>query len=192
MATDARAFTKCEIDGKVVYQNAPCSIETIDQSDKNKERNEALHKRLDQLQAKGVGWVERATAKYVAPVEDESASSREHRFVPTTRAEIWARRDQQFEEIARKTERQNQENAEKLTSIFDEAKRRCGGKLLDYPEIGMTDEEFRNCTIHARTGGVIQIVVDTYESIPLRLYVFSTSRAQRVYSINGVITAIKP
>jgi hypothetical protein len=81
---------------------------------------------------------------------------------------------------------------EKLTRFFDETKHRCGGKLLDYPEVGMTDKEFRHCTKLALSGTVIQEVVDTYESIPIRLYVYRSSRAQRVYSINGVITAIKP
>jgi hypothetical protein len=103
-----------------------------------------------------------------------------------------AKRDRQFAEIARKSQQRNQESAAQLTSILDEAKRKCGGTWFDYPEVGMSDETFRNCTTHARMGGVVQVVVDKYESIPLKLYVFSSSRAQRVYVINGVITVIKP
>jgi hypothetical protein len=109
-----------------------------------------------------------------------------------SREEFRQRQKQQMEEYARKTEEKNRESAAKLTDFLDKTKRDCGGKLYNYPEIGMSDETFRNCTIHARVGGVTQIVVDTYESVPLRLYVFSTSRARRVYSIDGVITAIEP
>ncbi len=153
--------------------------------------NETLQMRLDQLQAQGVGMVHRPPPKQEAPVEG-TIGSREDRFVPMSRDEFRRRRDEQSREIEERTKQKNRESAERLTNFLDEAKRGCGGKLYDYPEVGMSDETFRNCTIHARVGGVTQIVVDEYESKPLRLYVFSTSRAQRVYSIDGVITAIKP
>lgn len=192
LSTEAIAFTNCEIDGKVVNQNAPCFDESAEQGKISKERYEALYKRLDQLQKKGVGWVERPTTKYEPEPAVDSASSGDGYFVPKSRVEMMAERDRQFEEHARKAQQRNQESSARLANILDEAERRCGGKLYDYPEVGMSDETFRKCTIHARMGDIVQIIVDKYESIPLKLYVFSSSQAQRVYVVNGVITVIKP
>lgn len=188
----AFAVTKCEIDGKVVYQDAPCARETVGQAMQKQVLYETLYRRLDQLQARGVGMVHRQPPKQEAPAEDGNISLRDGHFVPMTRDEFRRKQDQQFKEIEEKSKQKNKESAARLTNFLDEAKRGCGGKMLDYPEVGMSDEVFRNCTLHARVGGVTQIVVDEYESMPLRLYVFGTSRAQRVYAIDGVITAIRP
>lgn len=192
MPPAAFAVTKCEIDGKVVYQDAPCTGETVGQGMQKKALYETLHKRLDQLQAQGVGMVHRPPPKQEAPIAEGNIGSQDGRFVPMSRDEYQRRLDQRSKELEEKTKQKNKESAARLTNFLDEAKRGCGGKLYDYPEVGMSDEMFRNCTIHARVGGVTQIVVDEYESMPLRLYVFGTSRAQRVYAIDGVITAIRP
>jgi hypothetical protein len=181
------ASFECEIDGRIVRQEAPCPAEAAAQGMQGNAANEELHERLDLLQAQGVGMVQRPAAK-----PDADDSSQENRPGPMSGEEFRLWQMQRWEEYERKTEEKNRKSAAKLTNFLDEAKRDCGGKLHDYPEIGMSDETFRNCTIHARVGGVTQIVVDTYESLPLRLYVFSTSRARRVYSVDGVITAIKP
>ncbi len=189
---DGLAFTKCEIDGKVVYQEAPCAQETVEQGLQRKELYATLHRRLDLLQVQGAGKVRRPTSRPEASAGEGSASEREERFDPMSGGAFRAAQRSQFAEYEEKTKQKNRESAGRLTAFLDEAKQACGGKLYDYPEIGMSDVTFRNCTIHARTGGVSQIVVDTYDSMPLRLYVFGTSRAQRVYSIDGVITAVRP
>lgn len=164
--------------------------ETVGQGVQKQALYETLYRRLDQLQARGVGMVNRPPPKQEAPMED--ISLRDGHLVPMTKDEYRRRLDQRYKEIEERSKQKNKESAARLTNFLDEAKRGCGGKMLDYPEVGMSDEVFRNCTLHARVGGVTQIVADEYESMPLRLYVFGTSRAQRVYAIDGVITAIRP
>lgn len=56
----------------------------------------------------------------------------------------------------------------------------------------LSDETFRNCTLLARFGVATQIVVSEDDGVPLRLYVFASGKVKRVYSIGGVVTAVKP
>jgi hypothetical protein len=147
------------------------------------------HERLDRLQAQGVGMVDRSTQKKTAVKEEKSP---EARFVPMSREAFRESQTRAFEKIEERTKQSNKESTERLTGYINQMNDNCGGKLIDYPVVGMTDETFRNCTIHARFGGVIQIVADTYESVPLRLYVFNPGRVQKVYSVNGLVTAVKP
>jgi hypothetical protein len=187
---DAQAVNRCVVDGKVLYQDAPCQEqrETVGQGIEQAKHNELLHRKLDRLQAQGYGMVQRQ------PHAPPPRAPESDKFVPQPRsyAAREAEEDRISAEIQEQTERKNAESAAALTRILDENKQACGGKLLDYPEIGMSDETFRNCTIHARFGGVTQIVVSEDGNVPLRLYVFPTQQARRVYSIGGVITAIKP
>ncbi|MDB5823451.1 MAG: hypothetical protein JWR21_2155 [Herminiimonas sp.] len=184
----AGAVHKCTIDGKVAYQDTPCpaDIETVAQGVQRKSREKELEEKLDRLQAKGIGKVERQPAQ---PKETEGEN-----FVMTpgsgeSRAITAAAIREQHEA---RTERTNAKSAATLTRLLDETNDACGGKLIDYPVVGMKDELFRKCTIHARFGGVTQIVVAEDGATPLRLYVFPTERASRVYAINGVITNVKP
>jgi hypothetical protein len=71
----------------------------------------------------------------------------------------------------------------KLTKIVEDLEKACGGKLSQYPSVGMSDEFFRNCTTLARFGSVIQVVATEEDKFPLRLYVFPSQRASRVYSV---------
>lgn len=172
---EAQAVNKCVVGGKVTYQDAPCTEEreTVADGIARKQRDDVLHRKLDRLAAQGHGMVQR---RPVAPrVGDEQA--RQHRAGTT---------------LQEQTQRKNAESAAALTRILDDAKQACGGKLIDYPSVGMSDESFRNCTMHARFGGATQVVVSEDGKVPLRLYVFPTERASRVYSIGGVITAIRP
>lgn len=147
------------------------------------------HERLDRLQAQGVGMVDRSTPKKPADGEEKYPKTP---FVPMSKEAFRESQRRAFENIAEQTKQKNKESTEKLTGYLNKMADNCGGKLIDYPVVGMTDETFRNCTIHARFGGAIQIVADTYESAPLRLYVFPAGRAERIYSVNGVVTAVKP
>lgn len=186
--TEAYAINKCTIDGKTVYQDATCSTETVAQSVKNRD---AMYQQLDRLQEQGVGVINRSSSKQEPSTAEVSNSTQDAHYVPMTKTAFRAKLDQQFAGQQEKTNRKNAESAAKLTQILDEAKQSCDGKLSDYPVIGMTDGAFRNCTIFARVGGVTQIVVSQYGSIPLRLYVYASAHPQRIYSINGIITAIK-
>jgi len=189
----AQGVNKCVVDGKVLYQDAPCieQRETVGQRIDQAKRNEALHRQLDRLQALGYGMVQRQPSPAPAP---PSAAPASERFVPEPRSHAAreAREARITAELQERSERKNAESAAALTRILDQNQQACGGKLIDYPALGMSDETFRNCTIHARFGGVTQIVVSEDGKIPLRLYVFPTERAHKVYSIGGVITAIKP
>ncbi|MGP1665357.1 MAG: DUF4124 domain-containing protein [Rhodanobacter sp.] len=181
---EAHAFNKCVDNGKVTYQDAPCkeSLETVGQGLARKEHYKTLHHKLDRLAAAGHsnwGLAGAIGFEYFVPQ-------------PRSRSAERARRAQISARLQEKTERSNAQSAAALTRKVDEIKQACGGKLIDYPALGMSDETFRNCTFHARFGGVSQIVVSEDGKIPLRLYIFPTERAQRVYSIDGVITAIKP
>lgn len=190
--TAVSAFNKCIVDGKTVYQEEPCSPVTISQSNQDRERKEALHQELDRLQAQGKGMIDRTSPEPKPATAENSESTQAGRYEPMSRSAFRAQQDQQFADIQEQTNRKNAASAERLTQILDDAKQACGDKLSDYPVVGMTDAYFRKCTKHARFGGIIQIVVSQDGSIPLRLYVFGSERAQKVYSIDGVITAIKP
>ena len=173
---EARAVNKCTVAGRVTYQDAPCEQErtTVAQDLAKKERNEALHRQLDRLAAQGKGLVQRQPPPPPA--------KKEPTVMPSGITVNWEA----------KTQRDNAESAARLTEILDKAKAGCNGKLQDYPVVGMSDEHFRNCTVHARFGGVTQVVVGEADGVPLRLYLFPTPTASRVYSIGGVVTAVKP
>lgn len=190
---DAQTVNRCVVDGKVVYQDGSCAPQpdTVGQDMERAKRNEILHRKLDRLQAQGYGMVQRQPPPL--PEAPPPSAESEH-FIPQSRS--WAAREARAArisaELQEKTERKNAESAAALTRVLDETSKKCGGKLPDYPVVGMSDETFRNCTIHARFGGATQVVVSEDGNVPLRLYVFPTERAHKVYSVGGVITAIRP
>lgn len=150
-------------------------------------KNKAFHERLDQMQAQGIG----RAPKVKATAEPEKVEqSKEFKFVPMSKSQYRQHLDNQFDEYARQSARQNQENIERLNAGLKKMSEGCGGKLIDYPVVGMNDETFMNCTIHARHGGLADIYSETYNNVPIRLYVFDSLRAARVYMVDGVITAI--
>lgn len=141
---------------------------------------QALHHKLDRLQALGVGMLHQHVPTPLPNAEaaqgsDESASR------PMSR-----------EELRQRTLAENARSATRLNQIITKAQADCGGQLRQLPELGMNDEAFRQCTVHARFGNVYQVVVSEDAGIPLRLYVFRSEQAHKVYSIGGVITAIVP
>jgi hypothetical protein len=188
----AHGVVKCMVDGKVVYQDVPCKedLETVGQDIQRKQHYVELERKLDALAAQGYGKMQQPRARPAEPPPGQDSGS----HVPQPRSslarEAEARRTD--ERLREQTVRKNAESAAALTSLLDKASQDCGGKLADYPAVGMTDEYFRLCTMHARFGGVTQVVVSEDGNLPLRLYIFPTNRASRVYSIGGVITAVKP
>jgi type IV secretory pathway VirB10-like protein len=185
----AGAVNKCLVDGQVTYQDAACleARETVAQGIERKQRIGDFHRRLDKMQARGVGLVQRAPPPPSPPrPEDKAPSVLGHgRESPAQRAAIMARLTAQTLE---KNERSRQALVEQLNAVNEF----CDGKLVDLPVVGMRDETFRNCTLHARFGGATQIVAVEEDGVPLRLYVFPRGRAERVYSVDGVVTAVKP
>jgi hypothetical protein len=89
-------------------------------------------------------------------------------------------------------EHNNAVSAAQLGQIIERQQQQCGGELAELPTVGMSDETFRECTMLARFGETNQIVVSQAGGVALRLYVFPTAKLRRVYSIGGVVTAIKP
>jgi Skp family chaperone for outer membrane proteins len=146
---------------------------------------ESIYLKLDQLQAQGVGMApERPKTGRWAPEEKDTG-----KFM--TGDELRAKQARMMSDYAERTNRENAKNAAELSNIVKKAEQTCGGKMTQFPVIGMTDEYFRMCTSHARFGGIKQAVVSQSGTIPLRLYVFGYNQPKRVYSVNGVITAIK-
>lgn len=186
----AWAVNRCVVDRQVAYQNAPCleARETVAQGIDRKERTLDFHRRLDKMQARGVGMVQRAPLPPSPPPQAEDrvtqgiGSGREN---PAQRAANNARLT---ELTIKKNERSRQALVQQLNAVNES----CGGQLVEWPVVGMRDETFRNCTLHARFGGVMQIVAVEDEGVQLRLYVFRRGQAERVYSVDGVVTAVKP
>lgn len=184
------AANKCAIDGRTVYQEAPCAEagETVAQGLQRRERTEAWHRKLDQLQARGVGLVQREAPPLPPPRSaDDEPPLRLGRRRPTP-----ADRAAENARLTVQTQRQNAASLQVLSARLEADAAACGGKLHPLPWLGMRDETFRLCTVHARFGGVQQIVAFEEDGVPMRLYVFGRGEAERVYSVGGVITAIRP
>lgn len=136
----------------------------------------ARYRKLDRLQALGVGMLRQQAPKPPEPRASEPANPR-----------VMTDADFRQQAIA-----QNAKSAAALTESLNQIKADCGGQLVELPEVGMSDDFFRRCTLHAHFGGISQLVVSEDGTVPLRLYVFPSERAHKVYTIGGVITAIRP
>ncbi|MCE1183777.1 MAG: hypothetical protein LWW81_15960 [Rhodocyclales bacterium] len=160
----AWAINKCERNGQTVYQDTPCEADRnfVARSKAKEFHLEQLYKKLDQLAEHGVGVPLRDTVS-----DDDGYTSRRS-----------ARQD-------------NARSAALLSRSLYGMRNECGRSMQETPKVGMSDEVFRNCTTHARYGGIYQIVNSSDEGTPLRLYLFRNS-PQRIYMVGGEITAIKP
>ena len=190
-ASPAPAINKCLVDGKPVFQDAPCEEqrETVAQARERQKRIEAYHRELDQLAAQGVGLHrEAASAPPPPPKPDPSDDGLFH---PKSRAQLAFEREQAHRRQREESEHRNAESAARLTRMIDDMAERCGGDPKQVPRVGMSDAQFRECTFHARFGGVRQVVAIERDRKPLRLYLFS-NEPHRVYSVDGVVTAITP
>ncbi len=192
----AQAVNKCVLGGKVTYQDSPCEEkrETVAQGLVKQERIAAIHRKLDSLAALGHGMVQPPPPPPQSPAATHGSDGDSGNFVPRpkSRDAEQSRQARVSANLQEQTERKNAESAGALTRLLDGVNEACGGRPVDFPSVGMSDEVFRNCTLHARFGGVTQVVVSEDGKVPLRLYVFPTQRASRVYSIGGVVTAIRP
>lgn len=194
-SAQAGAVNKCTVDGKPVYQEEPCAPEgeSMAQELKRKARYGELERKLDWLQAQGYGLVQPRLPSG-PPSNGLRPGAEPYPAMPKGRDRVAL--DEWHKAIAARiredSERKNAESAATLTNMLDTQKERCGGKLPELPTVGMSDEVFRTCTIKARFGGAMQIVVSQDGTVPLRLYVFPNAPASRVYSIGGIVTAVKP
>ena len=189
VAFPAAAINKCLVDGKPVFQDAPCEEqrETVAQGREREKRIEAYHRELDQLARQGVGLHrETPPAPQPAPKRDEGDGM----FHAKSRAQIRAEQHAALERQREESERKNAESAARLTRMVDDMAERCGGDVKQPPRVGMTDAQFRECTLHARFGGVRQVVAVERDGKQLRLYLFS-NEPHRVYSVDGAVTAIR-
>lgn len=162
--------------------NDPDSPDVIQRNAKNK----VYHERLDQMQAQGIGRAPKASA----PEPENIEPTQEGRIPPMSRLQFRQRLDNSYAEYAKQSARRNQENTERLGADLNKRSEGCGGKLIDHPVVGMSEETFRNCTIYARFGGLSDVYSEMFNNVPIRLYVFDSLRAAKVYSVDGVITAI--
>jgi hypothetical protein len=149
-----------------------------------------LHKKLDHLAAQGHGLIQ---DKFTPEVPNPGKN---YKHVPTM--SINQKRDfdaQEYEvqhqKFQQEIKEKNADSLKKFNQRVAEIKDSCGGKMYEHAIVGMSDETFRNCTKQARFNQALQIVVSKNGNIPLRLYIFSSTVESRVYTINGVITAVK-
>lgn len=115
-------------------------------------------------------------------------------FVPHRKRSSVEREAENTRWVAEKTEETraaNERNATRLNGMLDEMSQSCGKQMDEKLKVGMSDATFRNCTLHARFGGITQLVAANDGSTPLRLYIFRNT-PRRVYAVDSVITAIKP
>jgi hypothetical protein len=189
-ATPAAAINKCVVDGRPVFQNVPCAEQrqTAAQDRERQKRIDAYHQELDQLAAQGHGLQREAPKPPPAVTRPEADDGK---FVPKSRAQIRAERDAAMEKHREASERGNAESAARLTRMIDGMAEKCGGDPQQAPQVGMSDARFRECTLHARFGGVRQVVAVERDRVALRLYIFGNA-PRRVYSVDGVVTAIRP
>jgi hypothetical protein len=192
----AHATYKCVADTMVVYRDVPCDESRGESTASSVQRpldKEALHRKLDRLQALGVGLFQRDVPRsYEPPKEPPSAAQDTASFVPMTRFAYRLKRDQLDAEQRKKALIANEKARDALIEVVSQSMKSCGDQWTDLPKVGMSDEAFRQCTKQARFGGAIQVVVSQDSQVPLRLYVFPSQQAHKVYSIDGVISAIKP
>jgi len=190
-ALPAAAINKCVVDGKPVFQDAPCDEqrETVAQAAERDKRIEAYHRELDALARQGVGLQRETPPPPPPPVKQDEGDGMFH---PKSRAQIREEQRAASARLREETERKNAESAARLTRMLDGMAERCGGvdPTRKVPRVGMSDAEFRECTIHARFGGVRQVVAVERDHKQLRLYLF-TNEPHRVYSVDGVVTAIR-
>lgn len=139
-----------------------------------------LYRRLDRLAALGVGLQGQQSPQVAGSPTQEKGSSLPSPYGLTP------------EQYQAQIDQHNAQAMAQLGQHIEDIKSQCGGKLPDLPQVGMSDEAFRQCTLHAHYGGIRQIVVSEAAGVPLRLYVFSSERAHKVYSIGGVVTRIEP
>lgn len=194
----AWAINKCERNGQTVYQDTPCESDRqfVARAKAEQARIERLHQKLDELAAQGQGLPTPTPA--TPPAAAEKTEGPEY-FVPDRKKRSKAERKAEREAentrwVAEKTEEAraaNERSAARLNGMLDNMNQSCGKQMAEKPKVGMSDATFRNCTLHARFGGITQLVAANDGNTPLRLYIFSNS-PHRVYAVDSVITAIKP
>ena len=198
----ALAINKCMENNKTIYQELPCeqSLPTVAQDLVKKARYEVLHRMLDGLLASGVGVKSRSDQKRQEPVPAQAVNAvaptleEDDKFQsqPRSRANREARQAQSGRNSYQDALEKNAKTSERLQKDYDEMVKLCSGKTFKNPVIGMTDEQFRMCTLPNRLGAIEKWVVADDKGVPLRLYLSPTQPASRVYTIGGIVTAVKP
>ena len=191
---------KCTERGQPVFQDKPCpgmAIATRLSSERKKAYDvAALEHKLDRLQAMGVGLIQASLPH--APQRPATSAPPQHEvFDPKlgprlSRGELYAETERKTQRINAQNEHNNAVAISRLSQDIEQMQQHCSGQLLDYPYVGMSDERFRQCTKLARFGSATQIVATEDNGVSLRLYVFPTEKVRRVYTIDGVVTAVKP
>lgn len=196
--TQGTAIYHCKANDQTVFQDHPCAgtVAETPPSPASKQvfDEAALEHKLDRLQALGVGLIQPSP-----PSAQQSSPEREPLYPAGSkpmRRMTWGEYQQMQQawtaRLTAQAEHNNAVAAAKLSQDEEHMQQRCGEKLSDLPNVGMSDDAFRLCTALARYGHITQIVVSDEDGIPLRLYVFPTEKIRRVYSINGVVTAVRP
>lgn len=173
----------------------PAAVPAVAQDPQNQERLLRLHHKLDQLAEEGHGRIipPRRTATPIPPPPTDNGEPEYFVGRPRmSRGEREAKIRQSLVEADAQSRQKNLESQARLNAMLDRSTRDCGGQLPSVPVVGITDEAFRLCTLFAKFTAPYQIVVANEGAVQLRLYLYESQSIERVYSVGGVVTAIKP
>jgi hypothetical protein len=191
MTSEAFAVYKCVVNNLPVFQDAPCAntLGTVGQAFQRKETEESYYVALDRLQATGKGMT-RSTVRLAQPLENKEGE-KEDTYFRAQRGTRDSRNAEVVERLTKQTAQTNESSVVRMTVMFEEAKRRCGGSMKDEPQLGMTEEIFRHCTKSTRFGNVSEVVSERIDSKELRLFIMPNSSFKRIYMIDGIVTKMK-
>jgi hypothetical protein len=191
LAFRAEAINKCSVEGKPVFQDAPCSasLETVGQLVARKLVEEQYYLTLDKLQSRGQGMIEARV--YVRPTQDTQPATNEDDYFKVQRGTAASRSEAITARLNSQTAVSNANSASRLTAILEDAKQKCGGSLDEKPSLGMNEKRFRECTLSTRFGNVTQVVAHRLDEKELRLFILPSGGFTRVYMIDGIVTKMK-
>lgn len=180
------AANKCMIDGKATYQDSPCPTNAVASKVQTHNRpmdpaNETVEQKIDRL---------------MRPNGNSQLPSSPPRTVPWTPAADPAVAPSKPPEHARKSvEERIAAEMKKSDDTLAAAKAACGGTLPTGPSIGMTEKNFRSCTVVGVLVAPDSINVTETASGVSKQFVYSSNFGAAgfkfLYTRNGVITAIQ-
>ncbi len=129
--------------------------------------------RVDFLAAQGYGLIQ---DKYAPP----DNSKQRYTSSPNDRAEFDA-------EIQQK----NAESVAKLNSSIQEIKQQCGANFSQRAQVGMSEQNLRQCCLQLRFGELTQYLKTTVDDQEVHLYILGYKKTTRIYVVNQQVTAIR-
>lgn len=178
------AANKCMVDGKATYQDSPCPTNAVASKLQTHNRpmdpaNESFEQRMERLTRPGAN----------------SQLPANQRTVPRTPAADLFTPSQPPQSAKKSVEERLADEMKKSDEKLAVAKAACGGSLPTGPSVGMTEKQFRSCTVVGVLVAPDSVNVTETASGVTKQYVFSNSFGAAgfkfLYTANGVVTAIQ-